>query len=66
MDAAASGPEHLFVVRLRSEEIDDGVHWRGYVEHIPSGRRLYFADFTALKDFLTLRAGERRASPPEA
>jgi len=65
MNDAASGSEHLFVVRLRSESIDDGERWRGYVEHVSSGRRLYFADFATLKDFLTLRAGKRRASPPE-
>jgi hypothetical protein len=65
MNAAGSGSDHLFVVRLRSEEIDDGVGWRGYVEHVPSGRHLYFADLVDLTDFITLRAGERRASPPE-
>jgi hypothetical protein len=65
MNDAASGSEHLFVVRLRTESIDDGVRWRGYVEHVPSGRHLHFADLVDLTDFITLRAGERRVSRPE-
>jgi hypothetical protein len=56
MNDAAPVPEHLFVVRLRSEGDDDRERWRGYVEHIPSGRRLHFADLVDLMDFIALRA----------
>ncbi len=48
--------EHLFVVRMWQESTQhkaDG--WRGSVEHVPSGQRLYFVSFNDLNDFIQLR-----------
>jgi hypothetical protein len=47
--------EHLFVVRLWTEA--PGVI-RGFVDHIQSGQRLYFAEPQTIVDFLHLRLRE--------
>lgn len=54
--------EHLFIVRMWQESTQhkaDG--WRGSVEHVPSGQRLYFVSFNDLNDFIQLRLN----SPPQ-
>ncbi len=55
-------PEHLFIVRVWQEraQVRPGT-WRGSVEHIPSGQRLYFVSLIDLNDFIRLRL----AFPPE-
>ncbi len=51
-------PNHLFVVRLwREPQADLPGPWRGSVEHIPTGQRLYFASLMDLADFIDLRLG---------
>jgi len=59
------GADHLFVVRLRAEQDEGRTRWRGSVEHVPSGRRLFFADLTNLTDFIALRAAHRPPTPPD-
>ncbi len=64
MSDAANRPHHLFIVRLWREpgQISLG-QWRGSVEHVPSGRRLYFVSLSDLADFITLRiAGDTSQS----
>jgi len=49
---------HLFVVRLWCESLPPASPiWRGSVEHIPSGQRLYFSSLIDLTDFIGLRLG---------
>ena len=52
--------EHLFIVRLWQEPSQlAAAHWRGYVEHVSSGQRLYFTSLADLNDFI----GQRLARP---
>jgi hypothetical protein len=44
---------HLFTVRLWTEALGDGqMERRGQVQHVLSGERHYFRDWTSLMDFL--------------
>jgi len=54
MDALPARSQHLFIVRLWSETAQPG-YWRGSVEHVPSGQKLYFTSLGDLNDFITLR-----------
>lgn len=56
MSSNPERPEHLFVVRIwqEPEQIKTG-EWRGSIEHVPSGQRLYFVSFNDLNDFIRLR-----------
>jgi hypothetical protein len=48
--------QHLFIVRLWQEPGRQGSgQWRGSVEHVPSGLRLYYSALADLTDFITLR-----------
>ncbi len=49
-------PEHLFVVRMRHEPGAGPApgQWRGSVEHVASGQRLYFVALGDLTDFIAL------------
>ena len=52
--------EHLFIVRMWQEPSQAlAARWRGYVEHVPSGQRLYFTSLTDLNDFI----GQRLTRP---
>jgi len=46
--------EHLFVVRLwqESSRVAPPGQWRGSVEHVPSGRRIYFVALEELDAFI--------------
>lgn len=58
---------HLFTLRIWSEELgDDRREWRGQVEHIVSGERYYFRDWSALIALLlaTLAQLDREPLPP--
>jgi len=63
--------EHLFVVRVWQEpEQVQSSGWRGSIEHVPSGQRLYFVSFNDLNDFIRLRltnvsSSAQGASVPE-
>lgn len=48
--------EHLFIVRLWQESgRGESGAWRGLVEHVQSGQRLYFTTLADLNDFIALR-----------
>jgi len=54
--------QHLFVVRIWHEPGQrPPAAWRGSVEHVPSGQRLYFISLGDLSDFITLRLDSRPA-----
>jgi hypothetical protein len=49
--------EHRFVVRLWFEGSNDHGQWRGRVEHVDTGQRLYFASLGDLTEFIQHRLG---------
>lgn len=59
-------PEHLFIVRIWQEPtyLKSG-EWRGSIEHIPSGQRLYFVSFSDLNDFIRLRLSQPSLPAPK-
>lgn len=60
--APADSHRHLFIVRLWSEPHQPTPQaWRGSVEHIPSGQRLYFSSLIDLADFIGLRLGSEKS-----
>jgi hypothetical protein len=62
----SSQEQHLFVVRIWQEPGHTALaQWRGSVEHIPSGQRLYFSSLRDLNDFIFLRLGFAPAQPDE-
>jgi hypothetical protein len=54
MELRPDRPQHLFIVRLWSENKPPGP-WRGSVEHVPTGQKLYFTSLGDMNDFITLR-----------
>jgi hypothetical protein len=52
--------QHLFIVRVWCEPSDQEPpgQWRGSVEHIPSGQRIYFANLLDLTRFMTSQMGD--------
>ncbi|GAC1354110.1 MAG: hypothetical protein NVSMB42_11460 [Herpetosiphon sp.] len=58
--------EQLFIVRIWQEfsQIRSG-HWRGSVEHVPSGQRRYFASLDDLNAFI-LRWVKRETAPEQS
>ncbi len=59
MDEPATPSEHLFVVRIWQEpgQRNAASIWRGSVQHVTSGQRLYFASLRDMNDFITLKTG---------
>jgi hypothetical protein len=56
MNEKPSRPQHLFIVRLWSETEDlSQASYRGSVEHIPTGQKLYFTSPDDLTDFIALK-----------
>jgi hypothetical protein len=47
-------PQHLFIVRMWLElcQATPPGQWRGSVEHVPSGQRIYFATLGDLTGFI--------------
>ncbi len=47
--------QHLFIVRIWHELDQEGqaTQWRGSIEHVPSGQRLYFTSLRDLCDFIS-------------
>lgn len=46
-----------FIVRIWGEpgaKAQDGLRWRGSVEHVGTGQRRYFQDFAVLNQFIEL------------
>lgn len=53
---------HSFIIKLCIEEVSETVgaaSWRGYITHVPSGRRAYLKDLSEITAFITpyLEAG---------
>jgi hypothetical protein len=58
--------QHLFIVRIWYEARRPTPQpWRGSVEHVPSGQRIYFASLGDLNDFISLRLNGRFTSEGE-
>jgi hypothetical protein len=57
--------EHLFVVRIWSEhDRAEPLQWRGCIDHVQSGKKLYFAKLGDIMDFIALRTGGSVKSEP--
>jgi hypothetical protein len=51
--------QYLFVVRIwRESSSEQSAVWRGMVEHVPFGQRMYFTSLHDLSDFIALRLGK--------
>lgn len=52
----------LFTVRVWQEKVDDQIHWRGKLRHVPSGEIRHFRGWAALiplmLDMLRRRPGQ--------
>ena len=47
--------QHLYIVRIWFETTrSDRQKWRGLIEHVPTGRKLYFTSLANLVDFISL------------
>ena len=59
MDREEQRTEHVFLVRMWRERGGDDPSWRGSVQHVASGRRLFVGSAGEVGDFiaLQLRAG---------
>ena len=51
-EVTAKPPSQLFTVRIWPELSDQGVAWRGKVQHVPNGAWRYFQDGDGLIAFL--------------
>jgi hypothetical protein len=51
--------QHLFIVRVWCEPSNEEPpgQWRGSVEHVASGQRIYFASMNDLTQFITSQTG---------
>ena len=50
---------HLFTVRLWVEELGNGqTEWRGQVQHVMSGEKRYFRDWSTLIECLMMKLKE--------
>ncbi len=60
--------QHLFVVRMWSESATRPVSedWHGLVQHVTSGQKLYFTDFTDLNSFIETQLEAGEASPEQS
>lgn len=59
-------PEHLFIVRVWREPTHlKTSEWRGSIEHVPSGQRLYFVSLNDLNDFIRLRLAQPSLPAPK-
>jgi hypothetical protein len=56
MPTTTQNSQHLFLVRMWQEGTPPSSKaWRGSVEHVPSGQRIYFSSLRDLDDFIVLR-----------
>jgi hypothetical protein len=57
--------EHRFVVHVWFESAGRANgQWRGEIDHVGHGRRLYFSSLGDLTDFIKIRLGEPAAPSP--
>lgn len=53
MSGSASAPTTCtFILRLRLEWAGEGLTWRGWIEHLPSGTRAAVQDWAAVAAFM--------------
>jgi hypothetical protein len=63
-DVAMDRTEHRFVVHMWLEQGESAEgQWRGAVDHVGSGRRIYFSSLADLTDFIRIRLDSGRAAP---
>lgn len=56
MSAQIGSGQHLFLVRIWQEPAPEHASaWRGMVEHVHFGQRMYFTSLNDLSDFIALR-----------
>ena len=55
MDETTFNSQFLFIVRIWLVEGGRDGAWRGSVEHVPSGQKLYFTSLGDLNDFIARR-----------
>ncbi|GAB4534567.1 MAG: hypothetical protein Fur0018_24480 [Anaerolineales bacterium] len=55
---------HLFILRIWEQTDATGApsHWRGLVQHVESGQKLYFTSMRDLNDFIILKM--HQTGPP--
>jgi hypothetical protein len=63
MDASDSRNQSLFIVRIWKESGRDKEAWRGSVEHIATGQRLYFTSLNDLNDFIQFKVEAEGSDP---
>lgn len=68
MDTMGNRQQHLFIVRVWQEpsQLQPPGQWRGSVEHVPSGQRLYFASMNDLTNFMTFQLNSDGESAGES
>lgn len=56
MNVQQDRQQHLFVVRIWQEsKLEQSPVWRGMVEHVHFGQKMYFTSLNDLSDFIALR-----------
>ena len=55
---------HSFVVRVWREVGKDDAVWRGYIDHVGSGERIYFQNLEDVIWFIQERIGTQPADSP--
>lgn len=50
--------EHVFLVRMWTENVSSSQAWRGSIDHVASGCKLYVTGPGEVADFITLRLRE--------
>ncbi|MBU0496137.1 MAG: hypothetical protein KKA73_13755 [Chloroflexi bacterium] len=66
MNEATPTTRHTFIVRLWSEtDHPTPAQWRGSVEHVPTGERMYFTRLTDLTDWLAFHLRETPPPSPQ-
>ena len=59
-DSWLENDTHSFVIRIWHEAVDregNAIAWRGFVDHVASGKRLYFHDIHGIVRFIQEQAG---------
>jgi hypothetical protein len=63
---ALNSDAHSFVVRIWNDAADadkSSATWRGSIDHVASGKRIYFRDLQKMMRFIQDSAGVQSASP---
>ncbi|MBE2200781.1 MAG: hypothetical protein IAE79_19370 [Anaerolinea sp.] len=63
MDETTTHSQFLFIVRIWLVEEGRGGAWRGSVEQVPAGQKLYFTSLGDLNDFIALHLSDSVTTP---